>query len=109
MIGQRSVISVDVGGDPAVIADRIRPLESNYDSATLVLRYSYLFARGDTLAKQHRRTWYAQLGTGPVELRKGGRIGGHPDLAVVTAGLRFETKWIGMVDLYVSAGRSWPR
>jgi outer membrane protein assembly factor BamA len=109
MLGDRSVFTLEVGGDPVGIADRIRPINSSIGDSTLVLRYSYLFARGDTLAKDHRRAWYVQLGTGPVELSKGGQIGGHPEHLVLTGGLRFETKWIGMIDLYVAAGRSWPR
>jgi outer membrane protein assembly factor BamA len=108
MMGRKSVLTINVGGEPYTVSDRLRPVDES-STGTLGLRYAYLLDSSDMLGGVRRGRWYVQLGTGPFELSKHGEIGGDPNQAHVTLGLRFESKVLGIVDLYATGSRLWPR
>lgn len=122
LVSEHSVLTLNVGGDPIGIGDRIHSLASGGSSSsiaipgrpggtseTLGLRYAYLMNHLDDQGNAHRSRWYVQLGTGPVELSSHGRIGGHPTVADLIVGVRFESSLFGMVDLYAMGSRYWLR
>jgi outer membrane protein assembly factor BamA len=108
MMGSKSVWTVNVGGEPYTASDRLRPVDDS-NAGTLGLRYAYLLDSSDAFGGVRRGRWYIQLGTGPVELSKHGDIGGGPNQAHVTLGLRIESKVLGIVDLYATGSQLWPR
>jgi hypothetical protein len=105
-LSARSVISINIGGTPSAMADRLRPLGQDYSTDGLGITYGHKMFGNDE--GQLRNRWYVQLGTGPVELRRDGRIGGGADHVTITLGARFEISRFGMINLYASGTRVWP-
>lgn len=108
MTGKKSIWTLNVGGEPYAVSDRLRPIDDS-SRGTLGLRYSYLLDSSASLGGLRRGRWYVELGTGPVELSREGQIADPLDEAHVTLGLRFESKVLGIVDLYAAASKLWPQ
>ncbi len=104
----RSIWSVNVGGEPIAPGDRLRPLASTLVSG-LGLTYARNISSSERVGGIARGRWYVQASTGPVQLQRDGKVGGHPTFATIRIGIRLDTKVLGVVDLYATGSQEWPR
>jgi hypothetical protein len=127
MMGKSSVWTLNVGGEPDAPGDRLRPIQNmgqgGFNDAPvlqdsvyyggLAVTYSHLLSPSDTLGGVRRGRWYVKLGTGPVDISKdglqNGGTGEYLDQAHLTFGLRFESKVLGVVDLFATGSYFWPQ
>jgi hypothetical protein len=97
-----------LGGEPDTANDKIEPL-NRISRGGLGLTYAHLLNATESWGGIRRGRWYVQADTGPLELYRHGRIGGHPDHVSLTIGVRIESKTLGFIDLYATGTRVWPR
>jgi outer membrane protein assembly factor BamA len=107
-VGEHSIWTVNVGGEPSASIDRLRPVEATSAIAPvaedLQVTYSHAFTMGDNV---RRARWYVGVGYGPFAIEDNGRIGGNQQNAALTVGLRFESRTFGIIDLNAKAIDSW--
>jgi hypothetical protein len=106
--GTRSAWSVQIGGYPAAAADRIRPI-GDVNAGDIAVTYARSLFPSDAAEPGRRGRWYVQVGAGPFSVSRNEDIGGHPTDAHAIAGVRFESRVFGMVNLYVAVSEYWPR
>jgi hypothetical protein len=99
----RSTWTVNVGGEPVATADRMRPL-NRIPIQDLQITYSRAFSP-ESWETIRRARWYVGAGYSPFQLSRDGRIGGQPDQAALTIGVRLESRTFGIIDLNASATR----